>query len=148
MSVSRLLVLAEMLRADGPHQRADIPPAPSCDGNCPIGGEGQPSQFGKRSRACPFHDLGAMTFDGALADAEIRGDILAGMAREHPVHDVMLPSGKASEALVGSFAQPEHLQDQLISFAGDVAIPTHRRGRPSNVHLRKDVAGHFFGVRS
>jgi hypothetical protein len=87
-------------------------------------------------------------FDGPLADMEIRSDILAGMAREHPVHDVMLPIGQACEALVGSFTQPEHLEDQFVSFAGDGAIGTRRRGRRSNVHSRKHVAGYFSSVRN
>jgi hypothetical protein len=86
-------------------------------------------------------------FDGALADVEIRSDILAGMAREHPVHDVMLPIGQACEALVGSFTQPEHLEDEFVSFAGDVAIGAHRRSRLSNGHSRKDAVGGSFGVR-
>ena len=85
------------------HTNVPTTPAPSCNGNCPIGGERQPGQFGKRPRARPFHDLGAMIFDGPLADVEIRSDVLAGMAGEDPLHDVMLPMGKTREALVGSF---------------------------------------------
>jgi hypothetical protein len=68
-----------------------------------------------------------MIFDGLLADVEIRGDILAGMAGEDPLHDLMLPIGKAHEAFVGSFTQSEHLEDQFVSFAGDAAIGSELR---------------------
>ena len=37
-----------------------------------------------------LHDGGAVDLDGALADAEIRGDVLAGMAGEHQIHDLAL----------------------------------------------------------
>ena len=39
-----------------------------------------------------------MVLDRALADAEVGGDVLAGMAGEHQVHDLALARGEAGEA--------------------------------------------------
>ena len=51
---------------------------------------------------CPGHDRRAMVFNGALTDAEIRGDILARMPRKHEVHDLMLARREAGNMLRGS----------------------------------------------
>src|SRR5271157_2726315 len=48
--------------------------------------------------ACFSANRGAMVFDGALADAEIGGDVLARVARDHEVHDLVLPLGQRGDA--------------------------------------------------
>jgi hypothetical protein len=48
-----------------------------------------------------------MIFDGALADAEICSDVLAGMAGEDHFHDLVFPEGQAREALLCGIVQPE-----------------------------------------
>ncbi len=40
-----------------------------------------------------------MIFDGALAYAKIRGDVLARMPGKNHVHDLMLPAGKTSDVM-------------------------------------------------
>lgn len=50
-------------------------------------GKGQARQRRKRLRARLPHDRGAMALDGALADGEIGGDILAWTVREDRFHD-------------------------------------------------------------
>jgi hypothetical protein len=87
-----------------------------------------------------------MIFDGPLADVEIHGDILAGMACYDPLHDVMLTMGKTREALVCSFTEPEHLQDQFVSFARDAAPATHRLSRLFNGHSRESASRRFVRV--
>jgi hypothetical protein len=77
----------------------------------PIRGKGQPGQFRKRPRTCPFHDLGAMIFNGALADMEIHGNILAGMTSENHFHDFVLPMGEARETPVRGFLKAKQLAD-------------------------------------
>jgi len=89
-----------------------------------------------------------MIFDSPLADMQIRGNIFAGLAQENPLHDVMLARSKARETLFGCFMQPEHLEDQFVSFAGDVAIGVPRCGRLLFGHSRKDSVGIIFGVRN
>ena len=61
------------------------------------GGDGQAGQRRQRFRAGSCHDRGAMVLDRALADAEIRGDVLAGMPGEHHVHDLALPRRQAGD---------------------------------------------------
>ena len=63
-----------------------------------VGGERQADQRRKRVRAGLLHDGGAMIFDRALADAEVGGDVLAGMAGEHQLHDLALARGQTGEA--------------------------------------------------
>jgi hypothetical protein len=40
-----------------------------------------------------------MVFHGALADAKIRGDVLAGVAGENQLHDLTLPRCEARDAI-------------------------------------------------
>ncbi|HLY91433.1 MAG TPA: hypothetical protein VKQ27_20795, partial [Acetobacteraceae bacterium] len=53
-------------------------------------GKRQPCQCRNRLRTGFLHDRGAMILDGALADAKVRGDILAGVSRKDERHDLML----------------------------------------------------------
>jgi hypothetical protein len=59
-----------------------------------VGGERQADQRRKRVRAGLLHDGGTMVLDRALADAEIGGNVLAGMAGEHQLHDLALARGQ------------------------------------------------------
>ena len=63
-----------------------------------VGGERQADQRRKRMRAGLVHDGGAMVLDRALADAEVGGNVLAGMAGEHQLHDLALACGQTGEA--------------------------------------------------
>src|SRR5271169_363217 len=58
-------------------------------GAVPGCGKRQSGQGREGLRACLLHDRSAVVLDGALADAEIRSDILAGMAGENQIHDLM-----------------------------------------------------------
>ena len=42
-----------------------------------------------------------MIFNSALADAKIRCNVLAGVAREHEVHDLVLPPREARDVARG-----------------------------------------------
>jgi hypothetical protein len=61
-----------------------------------------------------------MVFDGALADAEIGGDVLAGVAGKDHFHDPVLTRREARNATGGvfsrdkQFAQYPLLLDQLV----------------------------------
>jgi hypothetical protein len=50
-----------------------------------------------------------MVLDGTLANMKVGGNVFAGMAGQHHLHDYVLPVGKSGEMLVGSFAESEHL---------------------------------------
>jgi hypothetical protein len=58
----------------------------------------------------------------------------------------MLPMGKTRNALVGSFTQPEHLQDQFVSFAGDAAPGAHRLSRLFDDHSCESSGRRFVRV--
>ena len=57
----------------------------------------QPRQRGQRLRPGSLHDRGAVVLDRALADAEVGGDVLARLAREHPFHHVPLSRRESSK---------------------------------------------------
>ena len=60
-------------------------------GAIPSDDKGQSGQRRKRRRAGLLHDRSAMALDGALAEAKIRGDFFARLAREDQFHDLALP---------------------------------------------------------
>jgi len=90
--------------AAGPHQLADHS-APSCSGNCPIAASANLANSGSGPRACPFHDFGAMIFDGPLADVEITAIFLLDGCYD-PLHDVMLTMGKTPRRLSAASRNP------------------------------------------
>ena len=109
---------------------------PSMDlGHVPIPGsaERQPGQLRKTSRACLLHDHGAMVLDGALADAEIRGDILAVMAGEDELHDLAQARPKARDATRRVLSSSEQLMSSALS--AEWAKITRRQ--PRNIDLRQ-----------
>ena len=57
----------------------------------------QPGQRRERFRPGSLHDAGAVVLHGALADAEIGRNVLAGLAGEHPFHHVALALRKTRE---------------------------------------------------
>jgi hypothetical protein len=57
----------------------------------------QPGQRGQRFRSGSLHYAGAMVLDRALADAEIGGNVLARLAREHPIHHLALSGRETRE---------------------------------------------------
>ena len=73
--------------------------APAADRSLPSGGDRQSGERGKRLGAGSLHDFGAMVLDGPLADAEIGGNILAGLAGENQVHDLPLSRRKPGDML-------------------------------------------------
>jgi hypothetical protein len=57
-----------------------------------------------------------MVLDSALADAEVRGDILAGLAGEDQVHDLALPPCQPGEVVGRGLPPPKHRVDQQVLF--------------------------------
>ena len=57
-----------------------------------------------------------MVLDSALADAEIRGDVLAGLAGEDQFHDLALSPCQADEVLGRGLPPRQHRLDQQIFF--------------------------------
>src|SRR5665213_2628632 len=68
-----------------------------CVSIIPDGGKCQSRQRRKRLGAGLLHDRGTMVLDGTLADAKIRGDVLAGVPGQDPLHDLALPPREASD---------------------------------------------------
>jgi hypothetical protein len=63
-------------------------------GAFPGGSKRQSGQCRERLRTGSLHDRGTMVFDGALADAEIRSDILTRVALQDHRHDLALSGGE------------------------------------------------------
>ena len=59
----------------------------------------EPSQCGERLRTCFLHDRGAMVLDGAAADSKVRGDVLARVALQDQIHDLVLPRRQTRAAI-------------------------------------------------
>ena len=57
-----------------------------------------------------------MVLDRALADAEVGGDVLAGLAREHPIHHVALSRRETREVSRRRFSQLQQLARILRQF--------------------------------
>jgi hypothetical protein len=62
-----------------------------------IRGDSQADQRGNVARAGFPHDCGAMVLHRSLADAQIRGDVLAGMAGKHEAKNLPLTGRQAIE---------------------------------------------------
>jgi len=86
-------------------------------GTIPGSGKRQPRQSRKIPRARFLHDRGTMVFDRAPADAEIRGNILAGMAGENQFQDLALSRREAREVTHRRLPPSQQLADQLMVFA-------------------------------
>ena len=67
-----------------------------------------------------------MIFNGALADIEIHGNILAGMTGENHFHDFVLPMGEARETPVRGFLKAEQLAYQFVPRARQGTLRTLR----------------------
>src|ERR1700678_1269111 len=65
-----------------------------------------------------------MIFNGALADVEIRGYILAGMPSHHELHDLTLPGGEVADVTHGSLVPRRQSSDQFILLTRQGAIRT------------------------
>jgi hypothetical protein len=86
----------------------------------------QSGQRRERLRPGSLHDAGAVVLHGALADAEIGRNVLAGLAGEHPFHHVALPRRQTREVtrccrspfhqLVGVMRQFESALDTCEEF--------------------------------
>ena len=61
------------------------------DGTCGLGGKCQAGQGWKRFCLHLFHDRRPMVLHGALAEMEVGGDVLVGMAGKDQLHDLALP---------------------------------------------------------
>ena len=107
------------------------------------GDEGEAGEGGEGFGAGSLHDRSAMIFDRALADAEIGGDVLAGMAGQHPLHDVALPRREPGQMVDRGVPPLRRLArirrqfqgaidavDQLV--AADGLLDEVRRRRPSS----------------
>ena len=68
---------------------------------------------GKRFRAGSLHDRGAVIFDRALADAEIGGDVLAGIAGENHFHDGCWRAVSLAIRLAAASCQANNLVESL-----------------------------------
>jgi hypothetical protein len=55
-----------------------------------------------------------MVLDSALADTKIRGDILVGLAREDPLHDLALSRGQSRDVVGRGLPPGEQLADQRV----------------------------------
>jgi hypothetical protein len=76
----------------------------------------QTGQCRQRLRPSSLHDGGAVIFDRALADAKIRGDVLARLAGEHPFHHVALSRRETSEVSRRRFSYLQQLVRILRQF--------------------------------
>ena len=77
--------------ACSPQSRAALPFCPEAS-SAPASGRRnrQSDQSRKGLRPRLLHDGSAVIVDGALADAEIGGDVLARITRQHEIHDLTL----------------------------------------------------------
>src|SRR5277367_7073097 len=57
-----------------------------------------------------------MVLDGALADAEVRGDVLAGLTSEHQLHDLAFSRRELREVTAHDLPPGRQLADQFVAF--------------------------------
>src|SRR3954454_3012107 len=79
-----------------------------------IGGERQSDQRRKRVRASLLHDGGTMVLDRALADTEVGGNVLAGMAGEHQLHDLGWRAVRPAKRVAAASRRTENLAESRV----------------------------------
>ena len=65
-----------------------------------------------------------MVLDGASVDAQIRGNILAGVAGEDQLHDLALPRCEARDAIRRFLSPGEQLAQHLVLVGQLVVLTT------------------------